>query len=473
MNAYRIPQGMTMGRMAVASLPLLSTLVFVFFADVLTGDVALSFLVLGLAMSLHCVQAIHGRSNSAADASVFVFGLLYLLAAPIIQVLVLGLKLVNTTHARPDLLIEANLACSLFIAVYVLCRFTVFKPAAPEPVAVKPIATAPLISVFGLAALVAVCGFITLFSLPFIGASVGDQGLTPVLLAFRKFLFFVPTALFLIALADFKSNKAQRSFLHILLLLILFGFVLSTQNPATEKRNGLGPVYLAALFLFFRPQFQRNGVQVAWLAGVLLVLFPVTAVLTTIPWKYLDQVNLSWDFMADHFLTTHYDAWANIYSAIEMTGRNGLSGGKQLMGALLFYVPSTWWHAKPLATGIEIGNYLITFYTMWFNNLSAPLIAEGFLDFGYLGVAGYAAALAALVKGIERWAAPSRGPMSQAIAIYLAFFLVFLLRGSMMIALAYGSGALAAFVASRMLIALFNVGAARKPRPAAPAQVLA
>lgn len=473
MTLHKTQHGMTVARIAVAALPLLATAVFVCFAEALTGDVALSFLVLGLATSLHCAQAIHGRSNSAADASVFVFGLMFLLVAPIVQVLVLGLKLVNTTHARPDLLIETNLACSLFIAVYLLCRVTVFKPVAAEPVNVKPSTTAPVISVFALAALIAFCGFITLVSVPFIGASTNDHGLTPVLLASRKFLFFVPTALFLIALADFKSSSARRSFLHVLLLVLLFGLVMATQNPGTEKRNGLGPVYLAVLFLLFRPQFQRKGVQVAWLSGVLLVLFPVTALLTTIPWRYLNEVNIAWDFMADHFLTTHYDAWANIYSAIEMAGRNGLSGGKQLMGALLFYVPSGWWSGKPLATGIEIGNYLMTFYTMWFNNLSAPLIAEGFLDFGYLGVVAYATALAAVVKGIERWAAPGRAPMSQAIAIYLAFFLVFLLRGSMMIAFAYGSGALAAFVFSRMLIALFNVGAARKPRPVATAQVLA
>lgn len=456
---------MTVGRFAFGLLPLLATIGFVAFAENMSADVALSFLVLGLAISLHAMHAVHGRSHTAADASVFVFNLMFLLVAPIVQVLVLGYKLVNTTHALPDLLIQTNLACAAFVGVYLLCRVTIFKPAAPAAVEPAALPRQPLMSEFALFTLVVFCGLIVLFSLPFIGASAADTSLSPLLLTFRKFLFFVPTALFLMALADLRATGLRRGFLYGLLLVLLMAFVLSTQNPATEKRNGLGPVYLAALFLFFRANLQRRAVQVAWLVGVLLVLFPITAVLTTIPWKYLDELDIQWQsLLSDHFLSTHYDAWANIYSSLEMVQRNGLSGGKQLAGAVLFYVPSHWWPGKPLATGIEIGNFLMTYYTMWFTNLSAPLVAEGFLDFGWLGVVGYAAGLAALVKGIESWAAPGRPVLVQAVAVYLAFFLVFLLRGSLMIAVAYGSGALAAFVFARLLVAVLAVGS----RPAAP-----
>ncbi len=459
---------MSVGRFAVGLVPLVATSGFVAFAESMTVDVALSFLVLGLAISLHAMHAVHGRSHTAADASVFVFNLMFLLVAPIVQVLVLGYKLVNTTHALPDLLIQTNLACAGFVGVYLLCRVTIFKAVPPVPAVLPPADAAParpLLSEFGLFMMVVFCGLIVLFSLPFIGASAADSSLSPLLLTFRKFLFFVPTALFLMALADLRGARLRRGFLYGLLLVLLLAFVVSTQNPATEKRNGLGPVYLAALYLFFRPQLQRRGVQVAWLVGVLLVLFPITAVLTTIPWKYLDELDIQWQtLLSDHFLSTHYDAWANIYSSLEMVQRNGMSGGKQLAGALLFYVPSNWWPGKPLATGIEIGNFLMTYYTMWFTNLSAPLVAEGFLDFGWLGVVGYAAGLAALVKGIESWAAPGRPVLVQAVAVYLSFFLVFLLRGSLMIAVAYGSGAMAAFVFARLLVAVLAVGA----RPPAP-----
>lgn len=450
---------LTVGLLAVAALPLLCSLAFVLFADAISVDVGLSFLVLGLALSGHGWLAVRGHANSAADASVFVFGLMFLLVAPMVQVLVLGTKLVNTTYARADLVIQTNLACALFVAAYLLGRAALSRPAPARHAASDRAPGAPLapgLSVFALAALLALCAFITLVSLPFIGASAADQGLTPVLLAFRKFLFFVPTAVFLIVLAQMRNGQTERSFMHLLLMLALLALVLATQNPATEKRNGLGPVYLAALFLLFRPLLLRKGVQVAWLVGVLLLLFPLAAVLTVVPWSRLDEVKWSWDLLADHFLNTHYDAWANIYSAIEITGRNGYSLGRQLAGALLFYVPSQWWPGKPLATGIEIGHFLMTYYTMWFTNLSAPLVAEGFIDFGYIGVAAYALALAALVRAIEAWAAPARGAFAHAIAAYLAFFIVFLLRGSLIVAVAYGFGALAAFFVSQGVIRLLS-----------------
>ena len=498
--------GLTVGRIVIGMLPLLAAAAFVIAHGDMVIEVALSFLVLGLAISMHAIHAIAGRSNSAADASVFAFGLMFLLVAPIVQLLTLGYRLVNTTFARPDLIIETNLACSLFIAVYLVARMTVFKPPAAGALhvsnAASELKTAPKIKaakkgsdpwaatvqidlsaadaaqvaqpattrkptrLFAICLLVGVCVLIALFSVPFAGANVSDQSLTPVLLAFRKFLFFVPTALFLILICEFRATDSQRRFVNVLLLLLLFLCVLATQNTATEKRNGLGPVYLAMLFVMFRGYFQRRGVQVGWLIGVLLFLFPLASIFTTIPLQYLTVESFTPQVLSDHFVTTHYDAWANIYTSIEMVARNGLSGGKQLAGALMFYVPSTWWSGKPLATGIEIGTFLMTFYTMWFTNLSAPLVAEGFLDFGYFGVIAYGFALAGAVKLIEINAAPGRSPTQQAVAIYFCFFLVFLLRGSLMIAFAYGSGALAAFVACRLMLALLSSGISL-PRPAA------
>ena len=53
----------------VSLLPLVASLAFGVFMERLTMDVALSFAVLGMALSVHCLHAVRGRSNSAADAS--------------------------------------------------------------------------------------------------------------------------------------------------------------------------------------------------------------------------------------------------------------------------------------------------------------------------------------------------------------------------------------------------------------------
>lgn len=69
----------------------------------------------------------------------------------------------------------------------------------------------------------------------------------------------------------------------------------------------------------------------------------------------------------------------NVY---EMTQRTGLSGGYQLLGALVSYAPRALWPSKPYSTGTTAA--VSAGYN--FTNLSAPLISEIYVDFGAVGV---------------------------------------------------------------------------------------
>jgi hypothetical protein len=132
--------------------------------------------------------------------------------------------------------------------------------------------------------------------------------------------------------------------------------------------------------------------------------------------------------------------------------------GHQLLGSLLFFVPSSIWSAKPLATGIFLADYLIANYSMWFTNLSAPLIAEGYLDFGPGGVVLYAAVMAWLVVYLNRLALRRNNWMAFPMATYASVFLMIVLRGSLMIALGFAAAALVSFYfASALLSAKLGV----------------
>jgi hypothetical protein len=95
---------------------------------------------------------------------------------------------------------------------------------------------------------------------------------------------------------------------------------------------------------------------------------------------------------------------------------------------------------------------LIANYSMWFTNLSAPLIAEGYLDFGLVGVILYAGVAAFVVALLNKMALRSSKWVYYPSAIYGGVFLMIVLRGSLMIALGFATAALLAFgVASVML----------------------
>jgi len=137
-----------------------------------------------------------------------------------------------------------------------------------------------------------------------------------------------------------------------------------------------------------------------------------------------------------------------------MVGRQGIGWGRQLLGDVLFFVPSSVWHTKPLATGIAIGNYLIMHHGGWFTNLSAPLPAEGYIDFGNVGAALYGAVLAIFVEWLNRLATDDSRAMAFPLAAYASLYLMFALRGSLMVAIAYGAGSFLAFLVAASCLSI-------------------
>jgi hypothetical protein len=192
------------------------------------------------------------------------------------------------------------------------------------------------------------------------------------------------------------------------------------------------------------------------LIGGMVLIFPAITIFTHNHQQSFDDVSLAQvsDRLVDHYFSINYDSWANIYTAIEIAGAHGVQWGHQLLGSLLFFVPSSVWSGKPLATGVFLGDYLIANYSMWFTNLSAPLIAEGYLDFGFVGVILYAGATALIVTVLNKVALHSSKWLSFPLAVYGAVFLMIVLRGSLMVALGFASAALLAFGAASALLSV-------------------
>jgi hypothetical protein len=262
-----------------------------------------------------------------------------------------------------------------------------------------------------------------------------------------------------------SGRKLQFSRVCVLLLLLLLVFV--TENPYTEKRNALGPLYIALLLVAFPKMFSAWSRRMWLLVGGMVLIFPAITIFTHNHEQAVGDVSLTQvsGRIVDHYFSINYDSWANIYTAIEIAGAHGVQWGHQLLGSMLFFVPSSIWSAKPLATGIFLADYLIANYGMWFTNLSAPLVAEGYLDFGFAGVILYAGAAAFVVTLLNKIALRSNRWVSYPTAVYGGVFLMIVLRGSLMIALGFATAAFLAFgVASAMLSAKVGVRY-RLPKP--------
>ncbi|MFL9960030.1 hypothetical protein PQR02_02525 [Paraburkholderia sediminicola] len=390
-------------------------------------------LLLGVVL-LHLGMNLFHTQPSFPDASVVVFEIIFLIIAPAIQFAHNAKTLVNTQRLDDTFAVQSNMIYVVFIASYLGGRFLIPPPHSRgasrllSTLKIRYVALIPTLVVCAIAALSAFQFAQRLQAGDFDGLDI-----TPLELIRRKLFFFLIFPVFVL-IVSYRPRRIGPIWLALAISAFIFLFL--CQNPAIEKRNTLGPIYLTLLALLFRP-WLRSSPRVFWSIFVLSGLFfPVSEIFTHHRVDEWPMPPAAYEnIFAEHFTSTAYDAWANTEAVVEMVSRDGIAYGKQLAGSLLFFVPHTAWPDKPLATGIVIGEFLSRNYTMWFFNLSAPLPAEGYLDFSWGGVILYGTLLGYFSRRID--ALIESAPLSRALGLYLSFYLTFLLRGSLMIAVAY------------------------------------
>jgi len=261
-------------------------------------------------------------------------------------------------------------------------------------------------------------------------------------LLLKKSMFMIPIAAFSIYL--YHKNKI--SFVLIFLVLV----ILFLKNPISERRNAIGPLYLAMGFYYFSSLYKTNFRSFIFIFFIFFFLFPLSGLLTNSYLPITERLGnletfindgLGNNYFTNYFNTLHYDAWSNICATIEYVKVDGLSMGYQFFGSIFFFVPRAIWPSKPIGTGHFIANdFLIPQYNLWLSNISCPIISEGYINFGIFGIILFAVILAFMVKIFDKWVS-SPDPLYKIFGIYSSFWLFYLMRGDLMSSWAYLCGA--------------------------------
>lgn len=199
-------------------------------------------------------------------------------------------------------------------------------------------------------------------------------------------------------------------------------------NPISNSRYWT----LAVLFGLVLPLIRghKGLFNTAVISGVLasIVVFPLSDVTrraagTGVP----VQVDSVWNIIA----TKDYDQFTMLANTLGYTQDHGFSWGRQGLGPLLFWVPRVVWPDKPLDTGVEVG--------AWMNspnlNLSAPLWAEAWINFGLPGLVAVFALLGLLARRLDRGFRAEilgRGSVGYLGISIFAGYMFILLRGSLL-----------------------------------------
>lgn len=208
--------------------------------------------------------------------------------------------------------------------------------------------------------------------------------------------------------------------------------------PTGLSRNMMASFYAGLLVLTF--DVTKRGRWFSWviICGLVLI-FPAMNIFRWI--KTLQKGGLL-DLIVKNFSTCylegHFDAHQMIITIARYVEEFGFSWGRQILGALLFFVPRSIWPGKPEGTGHTAIVALDQFY---FSNVSANLAVEGYVNFGLLGIALFALLVGILTRRVDAfyWRCRSRWEEKLGDMLYpfVMFMFFFLMRGDMMSAWAY------------------------------------
>lgn len=394
-------------------------------------------------------KVMFSKRTGIAFATTFVFFLLFFYVAPILQIGNNQDFLLNTLPIRNQQVLLVNGMTSAFLAAYIAFYF---RTSPRKPITLIKISEDRLQSIFPILAAcsmaIAAWGLsgINLLEL-IIREPSGDQDLMGILVK-HKVIFLLP---FLVASIYFVKNNGNTRLLIVLALLLM---VMVTKNPFYDRRNSLGPIYLTLLCIALPYLVSTTRRFFLFLFTTLVIAFPASSIFTHHPptdWAEVLTSNLLFEEISGHFVNMHYDAWANFVGTVDYVEKMGYQMGGQIAGSLLFYAPRSLWPNKPVSSGQALGEYLSQNYQLWFENISCPLPAEGYIDFGVIGVVFFAIGLAWYTRRLDLLLGSSN-TINKISAIYFSLFLLFVLRGSLLPAVAYGVGAYLAITAAPYLL---------------------
>ena len=387
-----------------------------------------------------------------SNSIIIVFFLLFFIIAPAIQLGEHPIFLVNTLPYNEYNSFYINCLTILFLTVY-LFTYTKYSRIGNRKLPKSSNQEIGKFFTFYLLLILSVIStYIALIEITELISSLninaGEEEATATALLRKKVLYNIPIACLIYSKTlKFKNSKYRIFFIVILLLLVIL-----TKNPVIERRSGLGPTYLMLLYLFLPNWFNTNSKVLVTFILIFVILFPLSSIFTHTSfnvwtgdtWRSLGKISFTKVIYA-HFNSLHYDAWANVDSAVRFTTDHGYQYGKQLMGVIFFFVPRAIWETKPIATGHLVGEFLMNKFSMWFDNLSSPIVAEGYVDFGILGVIIFGI-IAAIITHKINLVARSTDILKKYTAIYIAFSLMFVLRGSLMSSYAFICGSIFTFI---------------------------
>lgn len=253
---------------------------------------------------------------------------------------------------------------------------------------------------------------------------VGDNPALAVVL--QSFLQIVPLIGLIVGILHWQRQRTRSA---VIWLALLAALCLPFDNPLNTARFQFGAYGLMVVLFVLRGRIPLVLCYIG-LISYLVVFMPLMSALRQGTSGFSD---LDGDSFGLDFKQLDYDAFSMFTCAVYRTGDDGFAGGSYLLSVLLFFVPRGIWPDKPVASSIDLGQFLMQHHSGWFDNLSCPPFGDFYMDFGSFGVIAcgliYGVVLAWSDRVFDSW--NSRSLFQCGVAAAVMGFLPILVRGSL------------------------------------------
>lgn len=240
-------------------------------------------------------------------------------------------------------------------------------------------------------------------------------GYSSVFLSSINVLRGIPLIIFIF----FKLSNKKNLVIEITLLLV----VIFCNFPLGISRYKIAVTYLPILLVYFKPLLKKRTFPIAFII-LFMSVFPYLH-----HFRYNNNLLPEKVFDSEMFVEAHFDSYQN---SVNVVTNKVVTNGNQVLGTILFFIPRSYWETKSIGSGYVLAEALD--YN-GFSNVAVSYFAEGYINFGYLGVFVFTILLALVNSSFDRyyWLHRSKNNvLFQTFYLVLLPFQFIILRGSLM-----------------------------------------
>lgn len=254
-------------------------------------------------------------------------------------------------------------------------------------------------------------------------------GRQEVMLLFQRVVRPVPACCLLIGILTGAGSRR---------IAVLLAIALAASFPTAMPRSLAAALWLPPVLAVAGRYLHRDAAMLLMIFCI-LIAFPLLD-----SFRYADE-GRDIEYGTRYFNTLNYDASQMTMAAVET---DTVTGGRQLLGAVAFFAPRRVWPDKPEGSGHLIAGMRGAAY----RNVSMPWFGEGYVNFGWTGVAVFTLVLALAAAACDARFKPKdvcggNGVISYGCYLILIASILFLMRGSLMASLSALTGNIVSYVA--------------------------